>query len=388
MKRTIAVCVAMLLAGSAHAALPLRTFVGDVGRVDAGGIVPVELVMTNGGPDAATTDVEARIGGELEVAGTRTAVTLERAPGQPGVVRVAPGGFAVVRYVLRLPRVTGPVAMLSLPGVGVRGIGIDLADAAVPPAPETGTVAKSFASPDADTGNAFLGNLSAYEPIYAVYGPGTSSDARLQISFKYQLFGRPGAGRSLLEGVHFGYTQRLFWDLGQRSSPFRNVDYMPELFYLVPGRPVGDGVTIGGRAGIRHESNGRDGLDSRSLNTVYLQPVVTIPVGDYRLSIGPRVWAYVGDVSDNPRIKRYRGNTGLTAEIGRDDGLRLTTTTRLNTGTGKGSFDGELSYPLQGFLGSSPNVYLFGQGFTGYGENLLDYDRKQTRLRIGFGIVR
>lgn len=160
------------------------------------------------------------------------------------------------------------------------------------------------------------------------------------------------------------------------------------LFYLLPGRRVGDTVTLGAQAGIRHESNGRAGADSRSLNTVYIQPTATFPVGAYRLSVGPRVWAYVGDLSDNPDIRRFRGNTGLTAEIGRDDGLRLTTTTRFNAGSGKGSVNGEVSYPLDRLSGLGLNFYLFGQAFTGYGENLLDYDRQQTRLRVGFGIVR
>lgn len=397
MRRATSAGIAAIIAGvaaTAHAAPAVRTLIGDIGRPDANGVVPVELVLTNGGEVVA--DLPERIDGALEIAGVRTAVTLEQAPGQMGSRHIRPGGFGAVRYLLRVPAATASpqTAMLVLPGIGERNIALDLAEpktataTADTAAPVAAQLAQSFASPNVDSGNGFLANLSAYEPIYAVYGPGTSSDARLQISFKYQLFGRAGAGRSLLEGVHFGYTQRLFWDLGKKSSPFRNVDYMPELFYLVPARPVGDTITLGGRAGIRHESNGRDGLASRSLNTVYIQPVVTMPVGSYRLSLGPRLWTYFGDLSDNPRIKRYRGNTGLTAEIGRDDGLRLTTTARLNFGSGKGSIDSELSYPLDSLTSSAPKLYVFGQAFAGYGENLLDYDRRQTRLRIGFGIVR
>src|SRR3546814_3802388 len=81
-------------------------------------------------------------------------------------------------------------------------------------------------------------------------------------------------------------------------------------------------------------------------------------------------------------------NTALFAQIGQDDGLRLTTNTRFNFSSGKGAIDAELSYPLDRIVDSSLNLYVFGQGFAGYGENLLDYDRKTTRLRIGIGIVR
>ena len=54
----------------------------------------------------------------------------------------------------------------------------------------------------------------------------------------------------------------------------------------------------------------------------------------------------------------------------------------------KGAIDAELSYPLDKIVDTNLNVYVFGQAFAGYGENLLDYDRKATRLRLGVAIVR
>ncbi|MDB5689771.1 MAG: putative outer rane phospholipase, partial [Sphingomonas bacterium] len=242
-----------------------------------------------------------------------------------------------------------------------------------------------------EQGNAFLGNLSSYAPIYAVYGPGTDSDARLQISFKYQLFGSPGAvgmGQAWENGIHFAFTQRMFWNLGRKSSPFRSVDFMPEVFYLLPATSIGADLAIGAQAGFRHESNGREGLASRSLNTVYVQPVATTTFGGLTASAGPRLWLYAGSLEENPDIRRYRGNTGLFAEIGRPDGWRLTTNSRLNPGSGKGAVDAELSYPLDRIVDTNLNFYVFGQAFTGYGENLLDYNRSLTRVRIGLGIVR
>src|SRR3546814_12171393 len=70
---------------------------------------------------------------------------------------------------------------------------------------------------------------------------------RSQISFKYQLFGNPGAvggDNPLINGIHFAYTQRMFWDLGAESSPFRNIDYMPEVFYLLPAAPVREQIAL------------------------------------------------------------------------------------------------------------------------------------------------
>src|SRR3546814_1470401 len=61
------------------------------------------------------------------------------------------------------------------------------------PPRDTSVPQTHLANNDVAAGNAFLPNLSAYAPIFAAYGPGTNSDARLQISFKYQIFGPPAA---------------------------------------------------------------------------------------------------------------------------------------------------------------------------------------------------
>lgn len=354
-----------------------RTIIEHVVDADRPGSVIVDVVHLN---DGAGPYVPPRqTAASFMVDGRAVEATLDCGAAPP--TPIPAGGFANARCSMTIP--TGENA------ASVRGT-ISLGSAAIetaqrPPLPSVP------APTDRRPGNAFLGNISAYAPIYAVYGPGTDSEARLQLSFKYQLFGEAGAigaGQPWENGIHLGFTQRMFWDLGSKSSPFRSIDFMPEIFYLLPVRKVTDDIALGGQIGARHESNGKDGLDSRSLNTVYIQPVASTTLGSYRLTVGPRFWIYSGDLSDNPDIKRYRGNSGLFAEIGKDDGFRLTTASRFNLSTGKGAIDAELSYPLDKVIDSSLNLYLFGQAFAGYGENLLDYDRRMTRFRVGIGIVR
>jgi outer membrane phospholipase A len=374
----------------------------------------VEITLLNAGPQATPDAGPERIAAFAMVEGRRIPVMLNRllpsaAPSARKAQPLAAGGFIQMQYRLdwRAPEDRRKMAVLSLDPSGTSGYAFTVPDGITPdsrltfagrdttPAPEhpVPSMPDTNAAPAAkpDHGNAYLGNLSSYAPIYAVYGPGTNSDGRIQISFKYQLFGQAGAvgrGNPLLNGIHFAYTQRMFWDLGAASSPFRNIDYMPELFYLMPATPVGKAIALGAQAGFRHESNGRSGPASRSLNTIYVQPIATMPLGKYTLSVGPRLLVYAGDLSGNPDVKRYRGNSSLFAEIGEDDGLRLTTNSRLNFSTGKGALDAELSYPLDRIVDTGLNLYVFGQGFAGYGENLLDYNRKINRLRIGIGIVR
>lgn len=381
---------------------------GVEGTPRGGATVTVQLTLLNDGAVAERADPPQRIEAVLAVGGRRMPVVLTRSGDAPPAT-IAAGGFVRIPYALRLPDAlpTDTAITLLAPSLGASALALAapyarmptptpsgaLASAAPDAAPEAVIPARpAFDSPDPDTGNAYAARLSPYDPMYAVIGSGTNTDARIQLSFKYRLFSPPAGGtRGVLpglEGIHFGYTQRLFWDLGAKSSPFRNVDYMPELFYLVPATPVRPNLWLGGQVGVRHESNGRDGLDSRSINMIYVQPVASFMLGDYKMSVGPRLWAYVGSLDDNPDIKRYRGNTGLFAEIGQDDGFRLTTNARLNPGTGKGSINADLSYPLAALGVERLGLYIFGQGFAGYGENLLDYNRKVTRLRVGFGFAR
>ncbi len=368
--------------------------------VEADGGHIVEVTALNPSDAAVASPLAQRLTGSLTTNGTTVMALLDRTASADAMI--PPRGFVQARYRLRAPEgASDGTATLRLTGSDTASALAFTITSRPAPADSPRILASAAPNPafnpdppaaKPDAGNAFLGNLSTYTPIYAVYGPGTNSDARIQIGFKYQLFGDAGAvgeGAPWVNGIHFGYSQRIFWDLGKKSSPFRNVEYMPELFYLLPARPIADGdIAFGAQAGIRHESNGRDGLDSRSVNTLYVQPVATTRLGDYVLTLGPRLWAYVGSLEDNPAIKRYRGNTGLLAEIGQPDSWRLTTTSRYNFGSGKGSFDAEASYPLNRLFGTSLNLYVFGQGFVGYGENLFDYNRRATRLRIGFGFVR
>ncbi|KMS56564.1 phospholipase A [Novosphingobium barchaimii LL02] len=397
-----ALALAAALPGNAFAQSVIETLIGNVEPgADGGAELDIRLLNTGTATaEASLPDaVEARLARPGALGAGRT-VMLHRAPATPATVTITPGSFASAHYQLA-PGSFQNGALLSVPVWGGQTVALAALDPVPAAAPsgaarDTGVqiAAALPATPpptDRTVGNAFLENLSAYDPIYAVYGPGTNSEARIQLSFKYQLFGsRAREGRPAMgDGFYFAYTQRMFWDLGADSSPFRNIDFQPELFYVTPPKALSDKTTLSAQIGMRHESNGRDGDFSRSLNTVYIAPMAAFSLGGgTRLTVAPRAWLYAGDLSDNPDIRRYRGNTGLSVEIGQENGLRLSTSSRFNFGSGKGSIAADLSYPLRRILGGGPDFYLFGQTFTGYGENLLDYNRRTTRLRIGVALVR
>ncbi|BBD03310.1 MULTISPECIES: phospholipase A [Sphingobium] len=401
----LAALLAATVPDAAFAQNGVEPLIGHVEPQTGGGAL-VDIRLLNIGTTTIQADVADNVEAQLDrpgALGTGRTVMLRRDPATPATLSIAPGSFATARYRLE-PDAFQDGARLSIPGWNGQAVTLAAAPAPTRAAHATANIDRTVAeapvgsavpatpSPsDRTVGNAFLENLSAYQPIYAVYGPGTNSEARIQLSFKYQLFGSQARKDhpALGDGFYFAYTQRMFWDLGADSSPFRNIDFQPEIFYTTPPKALSDRTTLSAQVGLRHESNGRDGDFSRSLNTIYVAPMAAFSLGkETRLTVAPRAWLYAGDLSDNPDIRRYRGNSGLSVEIGQDDGLRLSTTSRINFGSGKGSIAADLSYPLRHILGGRPDFYLFGQSFVGYGENLLDYNRRTTRLRIGVALVR
>ncbi len=382
--------VGLLLALPARVAIaasptpPLMEAISDVHPAEGDKAIVARIMLANMADDR-TVDAPAELDATLHVRDQDVAVRLERR-GRP--VQVPPKGWVTADYEVARPAgLTGPM-VLSLGG-GHDGYAFALPGTAPPEAPALAVAAPHPRNRDAGTQPAAaLGNLSTYEPVYAVVGSGTDSDVKLQLSFQFQLFDRMGEPpASWLDGFRAAYTQTLYWDVAAKSNPLRDVSYKPELFYIHRWPANGRGLEFSARGGFRHESNGKGGLASRGYQYLYVEPQLDLPLGDYTLSVGPRLFHYIFGRDENQDIARYRGHQALALSIGSDDGLKLSTFSRYNFRTGKGSVDADLSYPVRRIIGRTP-LYLVVQGFTGYGEDLRDYNRKQTRVRVGLGIVR
>jgi outer membrane phospholipase A len=241
----------------------------------------------------------------------------------------------------------------------------------------------------------FAGRFSAHEPVYFIYGP-DAPGAKFQFSFKYRLLGdkaRLGDKLPALEGLFIGFTQRSLWDIDADSSPFFDTSYMPELMYesqrVVDPGSEGGVKFLGYQAGVRHESNGRDGPDSRSLNIAYFRPVFAWGRLDgWNLIVAPRVFAYVGDVVNNPDIADYRGHGELTAILGRNDRGALSLTGRLGQGAHRGNWQADLTVPVKFDKVFDFATYFLIQYWNGYGESLRSYNRRTETVRAGFSLVR
>ncbi len=234
--------------------------------------------------------------------------------------------------------------------------------------------------------------ITANEPLYFVVGSSDerSFDARFQLSFKYRPFD-PGARVATFipyaSNLYFAYTQTSIWDLGGESSPFKDTSYRPSVYYN--WAESGSGFNPNSwKFGLEHESNGRDGDNSRSINMAFVQPHWNIDFsGGKRLTFMPKFYHYI-EKSDNRDMHHFRGNVDWLARYGREDAAILTGMYRQGTdGYVMGQLD--LSYPISDKLFGRTGTFLHLQLLGGYGETLIDYNRRSdTQLRVGISLAR
>ena len=425
-----------LAAGVARADLVVTTSAPPA-DVRAGTDVPLTLYFLNTGPAAVETlPTPDEVAARLSAGGQSLLVALRRS-GPPPAGPLAAGQFVTVPYVLAVPAgaVSGPATVeatvgtatlrtalavagsvppvASAPPTSAPSIAVPSVPApqvSAPPAPPPGQTAEGgvvavprgsevlpnrAAVPVGDSGiaEAILPRFSPHEPIYFIAGA-DRPNAKFQISFKYQIFNPEGDwAKSFwpLAGFHVAYTQTSLWDWEGESAPFKDSSYRPELIWSAPDiRPDSKVVSrLGLQAGFQHESNGRDGDESRSMNVVYVRPSVTF--GDDNglfLTVAPKIVAYVSDLGDNPDIKDYRGFGELRLIAGQRDGLQASVSARIGDDWDKGSVQIDLSYPLRKLLGGNVDLYLHAQYFNGFGESLLDYNQSTSQFRMGFSLVR
>jgi len=238
----------------------------------------------------------------------------------------------------------------------------------------------------AEENNTALDKFDRYDPIYFLLG-NDPFHAKIQLSFRYRISKR-------LPGLNVAYTQKSLWDLESFSKPFKDTNFMPQIFYRMEFEEGRHRLDFG----AQHESNGRSGFESRSLNTIYAKGEYSFMAKDqdsfthrdngnenrdFVVNLSAHAWAYVLDLSDNSDIRDFRGNSSLRLLVGQNNGLKLSSFIRGNVNTGKGNLEFDLSYPLPWL-----NFYLHGQIFTGYGDMLISYDQKETKYRLGLSLVR
>lgn len=412
MKRLLALTAWLLLALALRAEPLALSLVPTDRPLPAGGAATIELALFNRGPAEAPLTPPTAFVAELIAGGRTWRVELHAVEAATDSSNtLAPGRFATRAYRLTVPaEVRGPTMLRArIDGFALlRGV-VDIADgdtrrAAADSTPQltSSHAADRVEKPTTNLARAepaasiiqrtFANRLAPHEPIYFIYGPDAPA-AKFQFSFKYKLLNFSDAGRnSMARTLQFAFTQRSLWDIQGESSPFYDTSYMPELMFesLAPKPEERDTwfTWLGYQAAFKHESNGRDGPGSRSLNLVYLRPVFAFGQLDgWHLLVIPELFAYIDNLSDNPELKDYRGYGQLHLVLGRNDGPSLMLSTWAGREFNHSTVQLDLTLPIRTRLLNFETYFLI-QYFNGYGESLRAYRDHTETVRAGFSLVR
>ena len=230
----------------------------------------------------------------------------------------------------------------------------------------------------------------------ASYTAYRTSEARIQLSVRTKI------ARGILtesesghnDSLWFGYSQQSYWQLfnGGISRPFRATDHEPEITYIYPADAQLSGgwrLRYGGISAV-HQSNGQSLPLSRSWNRVVL--MAGMEKGD-DFRVMARAWARLPESSekdDNPDISNYVGRAEVAGfwNVNKDNTLGITLRHALRT-KARGSVRLEWLKTLGGnnINGDYSGLRFHTQLFSGYGDSLVDYNRRRTVLSLGLSLV-
>lgn len=213
-----------------------------------------------------------------------------------------------------------------------------------------------------------------------------SAEVKFQISLKSQLNEADLVFPN--DSLSLGITLEAWWQLysSDLSSPFRETNYQPEIFYLVPllWGPFGGNTAV--VLGFEHQSNGQVQGLSRSWNRLYASllyekgPFVASIRPWYRIPEDPKEAPGEPEGDDNPDILDFMGYGDVGASW-RNDRFEYAVRARGNPSTGKGAITIGMTFPFFAkFRG-------FVQYFSGYGDSLIDYNHYQQRIGVGVALT-
>ena len=228
-------------------------------------------------------------------------------------------------------------------------------------------------------------SFSSYHDNFFISGIPTNktttkdnADIKYQISFK-QLVTRTTL--PLNSYLFLSYSQKAFWNVYRQSSPFAEINFNPAIGL---GKPLfnKEGYIFGlAELKFDHESNGRDGMESRAWNRI---------IGAFHTPLGRRTiltvkaWAPFAYRDDHPDLLDYVGLGEVKVEQTIFSNRFIAEVTiRKGLEGWKGSVGSKLYYKI---FNNTGNQYLMFEWFAGYAESLIDYNRYTSMVRVGYVI--
>ena len=230
----------------------------------------------------------------------------------------------------------------------------------------------------------------------ASYQPYTTTETRIQLSVRTKVAQGllTGGDPNRLDSLWFAYSQQSYWQLfnAELSRPFRATDHEPELTYIFPldsALPSGWRLRYGG-VSLNHQSNGQSLPLSRSWNRVIAR--AGLELGS-KVAINASLWQRLPEDAsddDNPDIEDMVGRAEVAAAWNLDPNNTLALTLRHSL---KGEGNGSVRLGWLHKIGSAGNhgdrssLRFHTELFSGYGDSLMDYNRRRTVLSIGLTLL-
>lgn len=223
-----------------------------------------------------------------------------------------------------------------------------------------------------------------YKDNYFIFGPpiGRRADSK-NTNVKFQISIAQRLTKSVLPWgsyLYLFYSQKVFWNVLENSMPMTDLNFNPGIGLAKPifirDRYIGKVSFV-----IEHESNGRDGDESRSWNKVSLGANIMI---DPNLMVHGKFWIPIVDGMNNKDILDYSGIYQMGMQAMSNDRRFNASVTMVKRKGWNLNYNVILELGMR--LWKNANEYLFMQYYNGYGEGLLDYKVYKTQLRIGIQI--
>lgn len=217
--------------------------------------------------------------------------------------------------------------------------------------------------------------IQEHRPTYIAFGDNKMNTV-LQFSFKYEMVDK--------SNLYLGYTQFSVWHLWQESSPFKDHNFNPELFYRMPYLEK-HGFSLD--AGYEHKSNGREaGGSDRTYDSPYLFVAQQMDAGPFKLGINAKGY-YIIRTFSNPGIVDYLGYGKFGVTLGFDvpfleyEQFYLNYIPGTSAGFQKATFEAGTKFKTP--FGADFAPYIFIQYWNGYLPSLLDFDVYSNGFRAG-----
>ena len=229
--------------------------------------------------------------------------------------------------------------------------------------------------------------FTPYKDNYLIFGQmrmddgtppfsGEQLDTKFSLGLSFSLFSQSEL-LDFLDPLRFGYSQLSWWNIADDSSPFTEHNYNPEMYwdFTQPGRPLVGDFPYVDRVGLEHQSNGLSGLDSRSWDRVYAQKTYHLL---QQLRVGVKLWQVIGTDWQNDDIEEYLGSGQVSLEYEPNDRTLIRFKVQRGHAVSTYTYQADIRY-RRPWLNSA----FFLSYHNGYGEALINYNKKGSSVRVG-----